>query len=341
MKGKNSIHTIAKELGVSATTVSLVLNGVGKENRLSNELIEKIQKHLRKIDYQPNVLAQALRTGRTNVIGMLVEDISDPFFSAIARGVEIGLEDSGYNIFFMITKNKLENSILRLDTLKGYNVDGYIIAPPPGSEKEIEKLISLSKPVVLYDRYFPSLDTCNVAVDNREGAYGGVMELINNNYKQVAFVTLLSNQMQMADRKSGYIAVISQIIQSTGLVLEVPYNLDMASASRMIKDFLVKNKNIDAVFFGTNYLAVSGIRALRELGLKIGQDIGVVGFDDDTNFAFFSPAVTVVAQPEIEISRTIVKNILSALSTNNICLSGTTLLPTKLIKRESSQKTAG
>jgi LacI family transcriptional regulator len=140
MSKKQSIHTIAKEVGLSATTVSLIINGVGKENRISDAAIKRVEDYLEKIDYSPNVLAKALRTGKTNVIGMLVEDISDPFFSSIARGVEVGLEQAGYRIFFMSTKNKLENAKFRLDVLKSYNVDGFIMAPTPGLEKEIQKI---------------------------------------------------------------------------------------------------------------------------------------------------------------------------------------------------------
>lgn len=338
MKKKHSIHTIAKELGVSATTVSFVVNGVGKENRISKELIAKIEKHLARIDYQPNVLAQALRTGRTNVIGMLVEDISDPFFSAIARGVEIGMEDSGYKIFFMSTKNKLENAILRLETLKGHKVDGYIIAPTPGLEKEVQKLIAMKKPVVLFDRYLPSLDTCNIVVDNRHGAYTGTMELVNNRYKKIAFVTLASDQVQMMDRKLGYQDAIAQTKQKTALVLEVPYNLDISETYLSVREFLLKNKKVDAILFGTNYLATAGIQALKELGLSVGKDVGVVGFDDNTHFAFFSPSITAVAQPEAAISKAIVENIVAALSDDKTCPPGTTVLQTHIVRRESSVK---
>jgi len=335
---KHSIHTIAKEIGLSATTVSLIINGVGKENRISDAAIKRVEYYLDKIDYKPNMLAQALRTGKSNVIGMLVEDISDPFFSAIARGVEIGLEKSDYRIFFMSTKNKLENAISRLATLKGYKVDGFIIAPTPGLEKELGKLLKTGKPVILFDRYFPDVKTCNIIVDNEDGAEIGTLELINNGYKCIGFVTLVSDQIQMTDRKKGYRKVIRKTSQKKGLILELPYNQSTAENCLSVKNFLLDNKQLDGLLFATNYLAIAGLQAIKDLSLKAGQDIGVVGFDDNSNFALFTPSVTAIAQPVDQIADNIVCEILAALSKNSNWSVKTNILKTTLIRRDSSFK---
>jgi len=336
MAKKHSIHTIAKEVGLSATTVSLIINGVGKENRISDAAIARVKEYLEKIDYKPNVLAQALRTGKTNVIGMLVEDISDPFFSAIARGVEVGLEASGYRIFFMSTKNNLENAVAKLATLKGYKVDGYIIAPTPGLEKELLKLLKSGKPVVLFDRYFPNIKTCNVIVDNESGAKQGTEELISNGYERIGFVTLQSDQIQMADRKRGYEQAIYNSIQKNEIVLELPYNQTEKDNSQSIKQFLETNKTIDALLFGTNYLAIAGLQTIKDFALVPGKDFGIVGFDDNTNFKLFTPSVTAIAQPVDYIAENIVKEILTALSMYEQWSQDTKVLPVNLIRRESS-----
>lgn len=337
MSKKQSIHTIAKEVGLSATTVSLIINGVGKENRISDAAIKRVEDYLEKIDYSPNVLAKALRTGKTNVIGMLVEDISDPFFSSIARGVEVGLEQAGYRIFFMSTKNKLENAKFRLDVLKSYNVDGFIMAPTPGLEKEIQKLTKAGKPVVLFDRYSPELQTCNIVVDNRRGAMTGAMELMNSGYQNIGLVTLVSKQVQMEDRKLGYLDALGTI-HTDKRILEVPYNQTTEQNTLAIREFLLNNKTLDGMLFGTNYLAIAGLQAFKDLKLTVGKDIGVVGFDDNTNFALFTPSITAIAQPVEHIARCIVKEMVNALAKDPNWLPTTTILNTTLVKRESSTK---
>lgn len=338
MANKHSIHTIAKEVGLSATTVSLIINGVGKVNRISDASIKRVQDYLEEIDYKPNVLAQALRTGKTNVIGMLVEDISDPFFSAIARGVEVGMEESGYRIFFMSTKNKLDNATAKLDTLKGYKVDGYIIAPTPGLQKEVQKLLKSGKPVVLFDRYFPGIKTCNIIVDNEQGAVLGTEELIANGYKNIGFVTLVSDQIQMADRKKGYQSAIAGSLQKKCLVLEIPYNQSAAENCKMIKAFLKSHIKLDGLLFATNYLAIAGLQAIKDLALKPGRTFGVVGFDDNTNFALFTPSVSAIAQPVDLIAKSIVTEMLAALSKDTPWAPNTKVLKTSLIRRDSSAK---
>jgi len=337
MKKVNSIHTIAKELGISATTISFVINGKARRNRISEEVIEMIEKHLVKINYSPNVFAQSLRTGKSNVIGMLVEDISDPFFSEIARGVEIGLENKAYKILLMSTKNRKSNAESAIGILKQQSVDGFIIAPSPDLEMEINDLLVLGKPVVLFDRYFPSLNTCNVVVDNENGGYIGTMELLENGFEKPAFVTLASDQVQMTDRKKGYVRAM-QKMGAPDSILEVPYNLDVAETAVLIEAFLNANKTIDAVLFATNYLVIAGLQAFKQLDKKVGLDMGIVGFDDDKHFAFFSPSITAIAQPVPDISKNIVANLLEALENEKQCKTGNVILPVLLMKRQSSQK---
>ncbi len=340
MKKSPSIHTIARELNVSATTISLIVNGKARKNRISDDLVLKIEAYLKKINYRPSILAKSLRTGKTNIVGMVVEDISDPFFSTIGRGVEIGLEESGYLIMFMSTKNNPDNAISIINILKEYKVDGFIIAPSPGVgiKNEIEKILISGKPVVLFDRYCNDLQTCNIMVDNYDGVVMGITELYQNGYRSTGFVTLVSDQVQMVERLQGYKKTIEGYGQMSNYVLKVPYNLDVQETVVLIEEFLKEYKQIDSLLFATNYLAIAGLHALNNAGYMVGKNFGVVGFDDNTNFSLFSPSVTAVAQPVSEISDEIVKNILPALKRTTTCFPHTIQLKTKLLKRDSSLK---
>src|SRR5882757_10164198 len=175
MPGKKiSIHDIARHLNVSSATVSFVLNGKAAEKRISSALEKKVLKFVQKSGYRPNRVAKSLRTGKSKIIGMLVEGISDPFFSSIARIIEERALQHGYKIFYSSTNNDaaITKEIIRV--YRDTQVDGYIIAPPPGIEEDIRELMADEFPVVLFDRYFPDLATHNIVVDNFSGSYQAV-----------------------------------------------------------------------------------------------------------------------------------------------------------------------
>lgn len=341
MKKKTSIHDIAKELGISATTVSFIINGKAAEMKISSALEKKVRDYILLIGYQPNHLAQSLRTGKTRMIGMLVEDISDPFFSTITRIVEENLYKLGYKIFHSSTDNNTERSRALIQIFRERQVDGYIIAPSPGIQQEIKELLKDDKPVILFDRFFPEIETTNVVIDNIGGAYNATIHLVNNGYRHIAFITLDSEQIQMMDRLKGYEkAVKESLISSCIQKLEYStYKANQNLLAHLIKLFLEDNNSIDAVLFATNYLAISGLQAIKALGLRIPADVGVVGFDDNTHFSLFAPTITAVAQPINAISELAVQQLIKALATGSEKWKNkTTVLDTELKVRESSAR---
>lgn len=306
MKKRKSINDIAKELNVAISTVSAVLNNKSEERRISAAMRDKVLAYARQSGYQPNMVARSLRTGKSKILGMLVEDIADPFFATISRLVEKNVALHDYKLFYSSTENnpKIAKALIR--AFRDRQVDGFIIAPTPGIEKEIQSLINDQIPLVLFDRYFPGIASSNVMVNNIEGAISAMQHLIDNNYQQIAFITLDSQQTQMADRLKGYKAAISK----AGLkpcIKSVQYTLSEDILLQEILHFLQHHPKIDALFFATNYLAISGLKALGLLGRKIPEEVAVVGFDDNTHFGLFTPSITAVAQPIESIGSQIVQ----------------------------------
>ena len=140
---------MARELNLSATTISFVINGKAAEKRISNDVKERVLAYVKETGYQTNMVAKSLRTGKTKIIGMLVEDISDPFFSSIARVVEEKAYKLGYKIFNSSTENDTIRARDLIKVFRERQVDGYIIAPSPGIEEEIQQLVDDNFPVVL------------------------------------------------------------------------------------------------------------------------------------------------------------------------------------------------
>ncbi len=337
MKKKISINDIAKELGVSITTVSFILNGRAQEKRISEKLVKRVLDFVQEVNYKPSSLARSLRTGKTNIIGLMVEDISDPFFSAIARAIEAIAYQSGYKIIYCSTENATEKTRELIGMYSERHVDGYIIVPPEGIEQDIKLLLDSGKPVVLIDRYLPAIETDHVVVDNEKSAYDATCHLIDNGYKDIAFVTIDSLQPQMQDRLSGY----EKAMAAHGLpqlVKEIAYKTS-EQAMQQISVFLDRKRGVDAMFFATNYLCVSGLKAMSAKNLHIPQNIGVVSFDDYELFELYSPSISTVSQPTDKIAEHAINLLLSRLKkTVSDKVSKKIVVPTSLIVRNSSVK---
>lgn len=337
MKKKISIHDIAAALNLSVATISFVLNGKAEEKKISEDVRRRVSEYIKKVGYQPNMIAKSLRTGKTNVIGMLVEDLSDPFFSSISRGIETIAYNHKYKIFFASTENETEKTKTLIKVFRERQVDGYIIAPPPGVEDEIKALMDDNVPVILFDRYLPSLTTSTVIIDNFSGSYLAVKHLRENGFSNIAFITLNSEQTQMQARLQGYIKAIEES-GCNPIVAKLPYKLSHPmSAEKLVQEVIKKHDKADAIIFATNYLTINGLKAIRDLGLAIPDDLAVIGFDDNTHFNLFSPSITAVAQPIEEIAQEVVQQLLNALSNERESKKRRmVMLPVKLIVRNSS-----
>jgi len=336
LKKKLSIHDIAHELGLSAATISFVLNGKAAENRIKPETEQKVLDYIGKVQYQPNRLAKGLRTGKSHTIGMLVEDISDSFFSAIARIVEENASAVGHTIFKPSTENDPGKVKHLLKVFRERQVDGYIIAPTPGIESQVQQLMEDNIPVVLFDRYFPGLPSYNVVVDNAGGAYAATKHLLENGCAHIGLVTLDSEQVQMRERLNGYLKLLNESDGEPD-ILKISYDSSHEQRNSQIKEFLHKRAHLDGLVFATNYLTLSGLEVLNEMKYQIPADIAVVGFDDNTHFKLISPAVSAVAQPIEEMSQTVIEKLMTMLSgKNQVLVKETIVLSTELIVRKSS-----
>jgi LacI family transcriptional regulator len=336
LKKKLSIIDIAKQLEISPTTVSFVLNGKAKEKRISDELVERVLKHVEKVGYKPNALAQSLRTGKTKIIGLMVENISDPFFSSIARLIEEKAYESGYKIIYCSTDNNPEKTKELIRMFSDRKVDGYIIAPSEGIEDDVMALIDNGFPVVLFDRFFPKYSTDNVIIDNYQSTYNAVAHLVEKGFKNIAFITLDSLQTQMQDRLRGYEDAIADRKLNHHLK-EISFNQSQENTLRHIKAFLELRNDIDAVLFATGYLAISGLRAMKQLNLKMPDDLAIVAFDDYDFFELHSPSISAISQPIEEISEKLITILLNKLNApSNSKNNQSVVLPASLVIRDSS-----
>ncbi|MFN0256821.1 LacI family DNA-binding transcriptional regulator [Pedobacter ureilyticus] len=329
-----SIKDIALKANVSITTVSFIINGKAKEKAISDAVIKKVQKIIKESGYKPNQLARSLRTGNSNIIGLIVEDISNSFFSSIARLIEDKAYKKGYKIIYSSTENKIEKTKELISLFKNRKVDAYIISPIKGIEEDIQDLLNDNKPVILFDRNLPNINTSYVGANHFSASYQAVESFIKDGKQNIALVTTDIDVQQIVERFEGYKKSIIDhgLPYQDGLVLNIPFSQEEATTIKQIKE-LLQNRTIDAVLFATNYLAISGLKALKELEKKINESFSVIGYDDHEAFELHSPSISTIQQPLEEIAEAIIQLILAQLAAKTKLPEQQVVIPAKLIIR--------
>ncbi len=332
-----SIKDIAKLAGVAPSTVSLVLNGKEKQGRISESLSEKIKKLAQEYSYKPNQVAVSLRTGNSKLLGLIIEDISNVFFANLARAIEDEAEKFGYHVLYCSTENNTERGNELINLLFQRQVDGYLISPTAGMEKSISELLKTKQPVVLIDRYFPSLPAPYVLSDNIAGASEALDYFIEKGYRNIGLVTSDFPLMHPQQRESAYTQTLTRqgIAVNTDFIFKVPYTASHREAAQLISHFIKSNPKLDAIFFTTNYLGIHGLSGIDKLGLKVPQDIAVICFDDHDVFELYKPAITAIKQNVQVIAETAVNLLMHQLSSNGKEMNMNRVIPTELVIRNS------
>ncbi len=330
------ISDIARHFNVSKTTISFIINGKAKEKRISKELEDKVLKMVDETGYHPNPLARSLRTGKSNIIGLIVEDISNPFFAHIARRIEEKANNKGYKLFYCSSENDGKKMSELIKLFRERQVDGYIITPTETTKNDIDILLNENSPLVLFDRYLVDVETNYVIVDNFHSTYKAINHFIEQGYKNIAFISLDSQQTQMKERLMGYEqAIIESDLKP--MIKKIAFLGNANNYTEEIASYLRSESQVDAVFFATNYLAISGLEAIVSLNKKIPVDIGVIAFDDHDLFRLFDPSITVIAQPIDQISEKLVNIVLNDIGNSSNMGTKKIMLPANLIIRQSSK----
>ncbi|WP_316813251.1 LacI family DNA-binding transcriptional regulator [Pedobacter heparinus] len=315
MKRKVSMKDIAQKLGVSTALVSYVLNNQ-LEDRINKETAEKIRQLAEALNYQPNHIAKSLKNNKTNTIGLIVADISNPFSANIARIIEDEAKKSKYTVIFGSADESYKKSQDLINVLLSRQVDGFIIAPAENSEKQLLLLKKQGVPFVLIDRYFPELDVDRVILNNYKAAYDAVTHLISNGYRRIGMINFNTGLFHLQERVRGYKEALAQFkaedldenfrtVDEKAIKTEVKLRID---------ELLNKSEAIDALFFGSNNLAIEGLAYLQSLKIKVPDELAIVCFDEDNAYNLFHCPLSYVKQPLYEIGRTSVEMLLKAIA---------------------------
>jgi LacI family transcriptional regulator len=330
-----SLKDIANKVGVSTALVSYVLNNQ-KEGRISKEIAQKIRETAASLNYRPNQIAKSLKTNKTNTIGLVVADISNSFSSGLARFIEDEADRRGYTVIYGSSDENVIKAQKLIDTLLNRQVDGLILLSPADSESQLLELQKQEIPFVLVDRYFPDLDTNLVCLDNYAATYEAVKHLASNNRERIGMINYDAPLFHMQERKRGYLEAIKNcnLPFDKKYLVEVNIKNDEKEIQQAVESLLSLESTIDALILASNTLTVSALRFIKNLPLKVPEDLAIVGFDETDLFDFFYSPLSYIRQP-LQLMGETATNILIDCINNNKATKQITLPPELVIRKSS------
>ena len=328
-----TIIEVARRAGVSAMTVSRVVNRSGYASPATRA---KVEAAIAELGYVPNAVARQLRSKRSHTIALVVSDITNPFFTTIARGVEDAAATRGYAVMFANTDESEVEEIEYLRMLAQRQIDGVLLVPAGDSAASFQLLEGQEIPVVVIDRRVVSRKVDEVRCDSEAGAYELVRHLIGLGHTRIAVITGRRNISTSTDRVVGYERALREAGLPVSPELEAYDSFSLEGGYRQVNQILANGGKPTAIFATNNFLAFGALRALREAGLRIPDDVSLVTFDDLPVEWHDDPFITVLAQPAYELGRRATELLLARLDAGAPTKRQVIVLPGELIIRRSS-----
>jgi LacI family transcriptional regulator len=290
-----TLHEVARRAGVSAMTVSRVVNGRG---RVDSETRQRVEEAIQALDYVPNRIARGLISQKTQTIGIIVPDIVNPFFAPVVRGAESAARKAGYRILLCNSEGDLRLEREYIEDLVAHRVEGLLLAP--ASDRSRSSILSLLRggfPLVLIDRALPDADCDLIVSDNAQGARRLIEHLIAIGHREIAHVSDAEDTSTGRERLRGY----REALEAAGIPFQpelvIRTTVDRIGGYRAAQEILARDPLPTAIFAVNNMTAVGTMEALRERSLSVPKDMGLVCFDDVEHLAVLSPILTVIDQP--------------------------------------------
>ncbi|MCS7219810.1 MAG: LacI family DNA-binding transcriptional regulator [Anaerolineae bacterium] len=328
-----TIRDVAERAGVSPITVSRVINHSGY---VSQETRARVEAAIAELQYVPNSLARSLRFKRTHTLALVLTDITNPFWTTVARGVEDVASQSGFNVILCNTDESDAKQSEYLNVLLQKQVDGFLLVPARSAPEPITLIQSQRVPTVVLDRQVPGAQVDVVRGDSEGGAYQLVRLLLSLGHRRIAMLSGPVSISTAADRVAGY----RRALQEAGLEAQAELvcygEYTQESGYQMAQEALSLTPRPTALFAANNFIAIGALRALRETGVRVPEDMALVSFDDIPPAFAIEPFLTVAAQPAYEMGRRATELLLARLSGQAPPEPQEIVFPTEIIVRRSS-----
>ena len=295
-----TLKDVAREAGVSVITVSRVVNGI---SHVRGDTRERVERAIERLQYVPNRTASNLRSQQSDTVALLLPDITNSFWTTIARGVEDEAWDAGYGMFLCNTDNDPAKEARYLDILMRRRVEGVIIVPTPANVPLLRRLQQRRINLVILHRTLDGIEADVVRSDSRGGSYALTRGLLDAGYRRIAYVGGPPSITSGRERLAGY----TDALRSAGLdvdpVLVRRGAYDQRNGYRMVEELVQDLPRPEALVIGNSRLAIGALRALADAGLAVPEEMAVAAFHDITALDDYSPLMTTAVQPAYEIGR--------------------------------------
>lgn len=317
-ESKVTILDIAEKAKVSASTVSRVLRnsaGVAQKKR------EAVMQAVAELDYQPNIFAQSLASGQSMTIGVMTQNFGSPFYDGILQGILLGMEDTDYWPIFADGRWQPAIEQQALELLLARRVDGIIIVGGQITEERLQK-ISKDTPLVIVARKIPSMIDHCLFVENYQAAYLATKYLLDMGHRDIAHITAqVVYQDAINDISDRYIAY-QQALRDVGIEphpdLVVEGNLQQQSGVLAVEMLLSRGRPFSAIFAANDQMAFGARLALYRRGIRVPEDVSIMGFDDESSAAYMVPPLTTVRQPAIQMGQEAAKAVLALINNQSL-----------------------
>ncbi|MCF6358082.1 MAG: LacI family transcriptional regulator [Draconibacterium sp.] len=333
-----TIHDIAKKLNFSASTISRALNNNLTISEASRKLIKKTAAEM---GYRPNILAASFRTKRTNTIGVVVPLINRHFFASVISGIEEVAYKRGFTVTISQSKDNFEKEYKIVHTLFSNRVDGLILSIGMNTAdfSHLKLFTDRNIPLVFFDRVVDEIEAHKIVIDDFGGGYRATKHLIKQGAKRVAHIGGPLNLKIYKNRQDGYLKAITE----SGLEIEksliLNNSLTRVDGTLAIKKLMQNKKLPDAIFCANDTTALSVIIYLKEKGIKVPEDIMVVGFSNEPFSEVVTPSISTIKQPGFLMGEKAANLIIHQINNKEIKPEFETItMPTELIIRESSRR---
>lgn len=331
---KATIRDVAKAAELSVTSISRYLNG---DIVLPRTSASRIDRAVRELNYQPNRLARNLSLGQSKMVGLIIPDISNPFFATLACAVEAVAFEAGYGVLLCNTQNDRSRELSYLQLLSGRQLDGIVFLTSHAEDPELAEILQGNRNVVLIDEDVPGVCAPRIFSENRTGGYLATRHLLDYGHTQIAFIGGPKNLLSTRERFTGFRNALEErrLKPVPKLIRFGPYTSDFGRQAALA--FLDSSKRPTAIFASSDYVALGVLNAAHESGLKIPDALSLIGFDDMPLAELLQPPLTTIRQSARELGAQGTKVLLKVMGGENI-EAMETRLPVKLIRRGSVRK---
>ena len=316
---------MAERLGCSATTISRVLSGKAEKYRISEATVKAVLREARRCNYTPSATAQILRTKKSNTIGLLLPSVSNPYFADMASVIISELSDSNFTTIVVDTMESEQKLNESARSLISRQVDGLIAVPCGENGEEMEMLSGLT-PLVLIDRYYENTSLPFVTTNNYQGGLDATKHLLSRGHSRVTCIQGVQSSMPNKERVRGY----CRAMEEAGLAENINIvGNEFSVQNGYLEAKLLMSREIrpTAIFTLSNTIMLGALKAIREAGLSIPQDVALISFDNNLYMDYMTPSITRISQPVEDMSKLAVKILLDKLNGESNCNSQLRLSP--------------